>query len=803
MDKLGKHLTIFASCCVLLACGGGQDGTGRPDTASTSERQVTSVGTITSDDSVVVNGVEYDTSEADVTIDNEEGTVAQLELGQVVVINGTLDEDGQTGTADSVSYSTNIFGPVSQISSTASINHLVILGQTVRISVDTIYVGNGLMSFADISKGDHLKIVGFVLDNGDLVASYIERVAFVEGSAALGSTLYEINGHVANLNIDMKTFEINDLLVDYSGILNLAPLENGMAVEVLGFDNDMDDQLVAASVSTLPRELPAPDVQVELEGFVTLFRSLDDFEIDGARISANDETIIVGGIAANINLNRKIEVEGRLNGEGVLVAERIILLISYLTSHDSGDHLNSETVTFSWADVNADEYRVSIINDGNILFDQYFSSFITSATVDLPVNGAHLRLSLSTRRDNLWTREDYHLVSYAGVKKAQLLSHFYGDVLDSDQLIFEWSDAGADEYRLWFRIKYGDKVTIHDEYYGGEVTSALVTGLPTDASPLEAFLYSRHGDGWAFQLYHFTSYSSVELPEMKNPKILSPNNGDSFNSSFSTFTWADIGADSYSLILSNHFPYVDMGEIVRRDVDGQITSITLDDLPVNGANMRAVLLAFNRGESKSDAINVTSQDIVSRSIFTNLASGEVLSSGSLNLNWLDVEADEYQIIIQDNSQSIDGDDFNNKVFRQRYNKNTHSATINHLPIDGRELRIALFTRHNLGWASNLYYVKSTSLPLEISEILSHQDGDKLSSDTVLFQWSNVNADEYQIKINQQDGSLIQSKIYSRSESEALIGGLPINGEELKLTLITRHGSVLSEKVYVFSSASLN
>ncbi|MDX1775448.1 MAG: hypothetical protein R3297_02595, partial [Desulfobulbales bacterium] len=65
--------------------GGGDDGTGGIDGRGPA---VVSQGSITGFGSIIVNGVEYETTSSEFEIDGETGTESELEIGDVVVIAG-------------------------------------------------------------------------------------------------------------------------------------------------------------------------------------------------------------------------------------------------------------------------------------------------------------------------------------------------------------------------------------------------------------------------------------------------------------------------------------------------------------------------------------------------------------------------------------------------------------------------------------------------------------------------------------------------------------------------------------------
>ena len=70
--------------------GGGVGGTG------------ISVGTITGFGSVFVNGVEFDTSGASITVDGTPASESDLGIGMVVAVEGAFNENGLTGKADRI-----------------------------------------------------------------------------------------------------------------------------------------------------------------------------------------------------------------------------------------------------------------------------------------------------------------------------------------------------------------------------------------------------------------------------------------------------------------------------------------------------------------------------------------------------------------------------------------------------------------------------------------------------------------------------------------------------------------------------
>ncbi|MGH1439286.1 MAG: DUF5666 domain-containing protein [Cellvibrionaceae bacterium] len=807
MSQLIKYSIYILVSLSLIACGGGggQDGTGRPPS---NERQVTSVGTITSDDTLTVNGVEYDTSNATVIIDNESATEDELELGQIVVINGTLDESGDTGTAESIAFNTNVLGPVSSITPTDNIelnNSFVVLGQTINVTPETIYAGsrfenpempieNSSDGFDNINVGDHLRIVGFISAEGELVASYIESITIPAGEmpGEGDNPFYEVNGPISNLDITARTFNVNDLVVDYSDLINVEQLENGILAEVLGSSLGNGGELLANSVVVLSEEIAEVDTRLELEGFITVFDSAQSFEINGLRIESDINTEIVGGTVENIALNKRIEVEGDIDGDGILVAERIIILASYLTSHRYGERLESRSTTFSWANVNADEYRLTILGEGNVFFDQNFDSQTFSVNVDdLPFSGAPLAVTLYTRQGDLWIAEFYYLLALNyEYNYAELVSHASGDTLNSDDIVFEWTNVNADEYRLTIEnnstYSYDEIYSeFHNEIYNGSITSAVVNDLPDSGLPLRVMLATRFGDTWSTQQYMLTSSGEAQV----GAEILSHRDGDALISDAISFSWSDVGAYRYHIIIESGSSF-----IAEYSVDSSDLSRVIESLPSNSADIRIRLVTvWPDGSSYQNQVDLIGSSGLPGAQLLNYSNGDVLESGSINFQWTDVGADSYRLQVYNTEGSNRFSD--ELLFDNTLSSRNH--TINHLPIDGRELRVVLSTRHGRhgsGWSSQEYFLTSATLPLQAPELTSHEDGNTLGAPSGWFTWSNVNADRYQLIITQVDGTLVLDRTFARDTRTALLSGFPRRGQPLIVRLISQHNSIYNETI---------
>ena len=305
---------LSVSCGVsgsgIIAYGGGIGGTG-----------IISVGTITAFGSIVVNGNEFDTSNAAVIVEGDEIGVGDevildnLEIGMVVTVEGTGSEDDESVVADRVIYNDNVEGPVESITVvSATRKDIVVLGQTVILNAVTVFKET---TFDDIAVNDVVEVSGMSDDTGDIWATFLEKTDGV---------VFEVTGFVENLDVDLKTFEINALTVDYSaadtsGLPGGVPAE-GLLVEVEGTLDPITGEMLA-DVIELGDELDPEDAnKFEVMGFVTKFVSAFEFTVGNQVIRTDVDTLFVDGTADDIALGVKLEAEGTLE-DGIFFAEEV------------------------------------------------------------------------------------------------------------------------------------------------------------------------------------------------------------------------------------------------------------------------------------------------------------------------------------------------------------------------------------------------------------------------------------------------------------------------------------------------
>lgn len=319
-----KVVTALLLMSFLISCGGG--GGGSSSVASSGEESgggiggtgLTSSGTINGFGSIFVNGVEFETDTAEIVLDGNTATDSALRLGMVVLVTGTLNEDGATGTADRVEFNNAVQGPVESITLSADGNAALIQILGREIIVERVATVFDAVNFNSLAVGDLLEISGFPEAPQRLRATRVERLsAFVPGDSEI-----ELNGVVTRLSGTL--FELNDVVVDFSAAdlsqLRDGNISQGLAVEVRG---TLENGTVLAERirdrNEITRDL-SDDAEVSIQGNVSDFSSLAMFKVNGVSVDGSDASLEPENIS--LDNGSLVEVEGFWR-DNVLIAREI------------------------------------------------------------------------------------------------------------------------------------------------------------------------------------------------------------------------------------------------------------------------------------------------------------------------------------------------------------------------------------------------------------------------------------------------------------------------------------------------
>lgn len=305
------------SLLTMISCSSGDN---RFDDAANT---TSTSGVITGFGSVFVNGVEYDTAGTSFSEEDAPSTEDDLAVGMVVTVNGKVNSDGVTGTADSISYDDNVEGVV--LASTIAVDgKLDVMGQIVTVDADTKFESSVALvtTSLEIVAGNVVEVSGFTAGDGNIYATRIE----VKSAAYTPGNEIEVKGKVSSATA--TTFTIGTLVIEYStaqldGLT--APIADGTYVEAKSTTAiDIATKTMTASVVEAEDDDVADTEgsEVELEGVVTAVNA-NGFVLNDSPVITTASTTYEDGSAADIIAGAKLEAEGRIDADGNLVADEI------------------------------------------------------------------------------------------------------------------------------------------------------------------------------------------------------------------------------------------------------------------------------------------------------------------------------------------------------------------------------------------------------------------------------------------------------------------------------------------------
>ncbi len=309
-------VTSSALALVLSACGGGGGGgdglvavNPSPPTGGGgiggSGQSTTSSGTIDGFGSIFVNGVRYETDDAEVIIDGQVLDDDALRLGMVVLVTGQVDDSSATGTAERVVYDNELKGPISSIelSADGDAKLLTILGINVIVErAGTVFED---VTFDSVDVDDFVEVSGFSGRGDSLRATRLERKEpFVPGQSVV-----EIRGRVGV--VTGSQFAFGDVTVDFSTAaledFGSAVITEGQLVEVYG---TLADGIITATRIELDGGVASRFTEgatIQVQGAITGYLDPTSFRVGGVDVDASNavlqpsDLVLANGAVVQIN----------------------------------------------------------------------------------------------------------------------------------------------------------------------------------------------------------------------------------------------------------------------------------------------------------------------------------------------------------------------------------------------------------------------------------------------------------------------------------------------------------------------
>lgn len=325
------HSAIAAAMAIgLAACSSGSD------VAGIGGSGITATGTITGFGSVILDDVKFETSSSTFDVDdNPDSTEDALALGMRVTIKGTLNADGVTGTADSITYDDELQGPVSiPVNDVDADNKTItVLGITVALNRNTTRFDTdepiaGTFDFDSIDQGNNVEISGYLDSSNQLIAT---RVELEDETFDFNNDSVEVRGTVSNLmagNFTLNLLGISGVTVDVDTTLSptdyelTGELSDGILVEVEGKCTNANCDTIDAKSVEEESEGFEDDGDVEIKGFITRYDSNSDFDVDGLLVDASNAQFEPASLV--LAQDMFVEVEGTVTNN-VLIATKVEL----------------------------------------------------------------------------------------------------------------------------------------------------------------------------------------------------------------------------------------------------------------------------------------------------------------------------------------------------------------------------------------------------------------------------------------------------------------------------------------------
>jgi hypothetical protein len=322
MKTLRLAFLAAAAALIISGCGGGTGGTGSGGDTPTS---AVSVG-VMAKGSVIVNGVRYEDTTANISIDDTPKTAADLRDGMVVRVAGTVNPDGVNGTAQRVEAQIEVRGSVTAVFPAENPQRLVVLGQNVIVDDLTVY--SNVANFGAIAVSDLIEVHGLRDTQARVRATRIEA-----NTAQMGdNTVDEIRGVVSGgAGTNPTTFNLGTQAVNASAAV-IAPAgasyQNGSVVEVHCSVRPCAPGGVfqASRIEVEDAEdsgfQPGSGQRFEVEGLISGFTAHPgSFSVAGTPVTTTASTRFEGGIATDLANDIKVEAEGNWNGSALIASK--------------------------------------------------------------------------------------------------------------------------------------------------------------------------------------------------------------------------------------------------------------------------------------------------------------------------------------------------------------------------------------------------------------------------------------------------------------------------------------------------
>ena len=452
-----QQILVILLGCIIASCdsGGGQQVAGIGGTGYTASGPITGFG------SIFVNGIEFETDDALVTVDGVEVSDAALRLGMVVTVVGTLQSDGVTGTADKVKFNDDVQGPISAITVSADGTEKILLILGVSVKVDQFSTVFDDVSFETLAINDLVEVSGLAGVDSIIDATRVEKKEnFIEGVSEV-----EFKGVISGLTV--TSFNLGSLSVDFSaadlsGVAG-GTLSNGLSVEVKG---TLSGSVISAIKIEEEDGIFEDDQEgASIEGLITDFVSKSNFKISGQLVNAGNAVVNPADLQLQNGL--QVQVKGEVVS-GVLIASEVesrnseIKLMASVYSNNVSNGTGTIVLAYAAGNVSFAIDKQTELGDETDTFDPFRGADIRAGDfleVKALKNGQQLvatELKLRQPTDELL---EGPVEGFVANSEITLLGVNY---LTAGAIFKDSGDFTTSESTFYSRLDSGDLVKIRD-----------------------------------------------------------------------------------------------------------------------------------------------------------------------------------------------------------------------------------------------------------------------------------------------------------------------------------------------------
>jgi hypothetical protein len=333
--RLNRRQWLLATTAALTGCGGGS-GTVTGSLPGTGGTGIGVQGTISGFGSVIVNSTKFDDTAASVYLDGVKLASADLRVGMVASIEGTVDSAGTSGSASRIDV-WSIAKGLLRLADISGSNFLMV-GMTFTTDVATSF--EGLANLAAIKSDTPVAVWG-VQTSGDARAWRATRVKVLTAipTTVVSTGLFASPARTLN---DMRLSDPNGSALSGFADMQLLRVEGV-------FDSAANTLAVSKATALVAAQGTASSGLVELEGAVTAYTSATRFSVGAISIDASKALVV--GASQTVSANSSVEVIGSMQN-GVLIASKV-----EIKGGDAAVQIDITGLVESFAGVGAFEVR--------------------------------------------------------------------------------------------------------------------------------------------------------------------------------------------------------------------------------------------------------------------------------------------------------------------------------------------------------------------------------------------------------------------------------------------------------------